>query len=171
MAASLPFLASERQRFRYILQSLPFYILALSFLTERIAGRAQAILEARPKLRTGLAAVALIGFVIAAGTTLYRQDAITKRNSFYQDFYFPHIRIPERITVSVCPVGLIHDEWLFADMQRFYKVSLTAEMGHDYLILDKHNLCSIPPGYELVQRQPTVRYLLYKKTALDVNRP
>jgi hypothetical protein len=143
----------------------------LSFLTERIAGQVEAIVEARRKLGTGLGVAALIGFVIAVGTMLYRQDTVTKRNSFYQDFYFAHVRIPERITVSVCPVELIHEEWLFADMQRFYKVSLTAEMGHDYLILDKHNLCSIPPGYEIVNRQPTVRYLLYKKKSPDTNRP
>ncbi len=165
LAASLPFLASERQRFRYILQSLPFYILALSFLTERIAGRVEAILDARLQLRNGMAAAAMVGFVIAVATMLYRQDAVTKRVAFYQDFYFPRVRIPERITVSVCPLALIHDEWLFADMQRHYKVSLTGEMGHEYLILDKRDTCTLPPGYQRVHQQPTMRYVLYKKTA------
>jgi hypothetical protein len=54
------------------------------------------------------------------------------------------------------------DDWLFADMQRFYKASLSAGMGHDYLIVDKNSNCVVPHGYKKFQQQPTVRYNLYK---------
>ena len=62
---------------------------------------------------------------------------------------------------------MIHGDWLFADMQRFYKVSLTGQMGNDYYIIDKHSTCRIPEGYQRVHQQPTVKYVLYKKSSLQ----
>ena len=56
------------------------------------------------------------------------------------------------------------------DLQRFYKVSVTPDLGHDYLLVDKHSDYVVPEGYRAVHRQPTVKYLLYKKTADTVRR-
>jgi len=78
----------------------------------------------------------------------------------------PNIELPQRITISVCPGDVIYHDWLFADMQRYYKISLTPEMGHPYLIIAKNNNCTVPAGYQRVNQEPTIKYILYKK-----NRP
>jgi len=81
-----------------------------------------------------------------------------------QDFYLQGIQLPPRITVSACPEDMISRSWLFADMQRYYRISVTAKMGNEYLIIDKKSNCIVPPGYQKVHRQPTRKYILYQKT-------
>jgi hypothetical protein len=93
----------------------------------------------------------------------YHKGAITRRHAFYRDFYEQKIELPERITVSVCSQEMIMGDWLFADMQRFYKVSLSAERGQEYLIIDKNLDCQVPPGYQKVHQQPTEKYVLYRR--------
>jgi hypothetical protein len=62
---------------------------------------------------------------------------------------------------------MIHGAWLFADMMRFYRVSLTPEMGREYLIIAKDSGCTVPEGYQKINRQPTVKYILYQKNKPD----
>jgi hypothetical protein len=58
---------------------------------------------------------------------------------------------------------MIFDDWLFADMQRFYRISLTPDMGRPYLIIAKNSNCKVPEGYQRVDQEPTIKYKLYKK--------
>ena len=58
---------------------------------------------------------------------------------------------------------MIYDDWLFADMQRFYRNSLTPKMGNEYLLIAKESNCIVPDGYKRVNQEPTVKYILYQK--------
>ena len=58
---------------------------------------------------------------------------------------------------------MIMGEWLFADMQRFYKVSLSVEKEHEYLIIDKDIHCQVPENYQKIHQQPTLKYVLYRR--------
>jgi 4-amino-4-deoxy-L-arabinose transferase-like glycosyltransferase len=166
LAASLPFMVSTRQHVRYILHSFPFFVLSLAFATQNIAAQIESILtDKRIILRsTGAAAVIFLG--VALSSMLYLKDHDAKRRPFYQDFYLQNIELPQRTTISVCPGDIIYHDWLFADMQRFYRISLTPDMGRQYLIIAKDNNCTVPEGYQRVNREPTIKYILYKK-----NRP
>jgi len=64
---------------------------------------------------------------------------------------------------------MILNDWLFADMMRFYRVSLTPAMGQEYLIIAKDSGCAVPPGYRIINRPPTVKYILYQKNKPDNN--
>lgn len=164
LAASLPFMISARQHARYILHSFPFYILSLAFATENIAKEIESILTDKRNIRLATGAVAVVFFVVAVISMLYFKDQDAKRRPFYHDFYLQNVELPERITISVCPGDMIYYDWLFADMQRFYRISLTPEMGHPYLIIAKNSNCEVPQGYHIVGPKPTIKYLLYKKT-------
>jgi 4-amino-4-deoxy-L-arabinose transferase-like glycosyltransferase len=170
LAASLPFLVSTRQHNRYIFQSYPFYVLSLAFVTENIAGKIESLLKDRPKIRLGVGAVAVLFFVAAVSSMLYFKDHDAKRRAFYQDFYLQGIQLPPRITVSACPEDMISRSWLFADMQRYYRISVTAKMGNEYLIIDKKSNCIVPQDYQKVHRQPTRKYILYQKTPLETKK-
>ncbi|UCD81166.1 MAG: hypothetical protein JSW26_06985 [Desulfobacterales bacterium] len=167
LSCSLPFMLSRRQNIRYIFQSFPFYALSLAFLTAAVAVKIEAAVAGRKKFLLTLAILAL--FLAGAGTAsmLYHKDNIARRKPFYRDFYLQQIQLPERSIISICPPAIDKDDWLFADMQRFYKASLSAEMGHDYLIVDKDSTCVVPDGYQKIQQKPSVRYVLYKKTGKD----
>ena len=58
---------------------------------------------------------------------------------------------------------MIHHDWLFADMQRYYRISLTPDLDQPYLIIAKNSQCTVPEGYQKIHQQPTIKYLLYQK--------
>ena len=163
LASSLPFLLSTRQHNRYIFQSYPFYVLSLAFAADSIAAAIESILSDRPRLRAAMGAIALIFFLAAFTGMLYKKDHIRGRKPFYKDIYMQKIELPARTTISACPGAMIHNDWLFADMMRVYKVSLTPETGKKYFLIAKDSDCAVPEGYQRINREPTLKYYLYKK--------
>jgi 4-amino-4-deoxy-L-arabinose transferase-like glycosyltransferase len=163
LSGSLPFMLSRRQNIRYIFQSFPFYALSLAFLTQTVALKIEEAVAGRKKLRIGSAALAVLLFAAGTANMLYHKDHISRRKPFFRDFYLQHVQLPPRSIISICPPTLDMDDWLFADMQRYYKASLSTEMGHDYLIVDKKSACVVPEGYQKIQTKPSVRYVLYRK--------
>jgi len=163
LAASLPFVVSTRQHARYILHSFPFFVLSLAFVTQNIAAHIESMLTNNRIIRRSTAAVAVLFFVVALSSMLILKDHDAKRRPFYRDFYLQKIELPQRITISVCPADIIFHDWLFADMQRFYRISLTPDMGHPYLIVAKNSGCTVPQGYQRVNQEPTIKYILYNK--------
>ena len=163
LAASLPFLISTRQHTRYILHSFPFFVLSLAFATQNSAAKIESILPNRRTIRRGVGAAAVLFFVVALSSMIYHKDHNAKRMPFYHDFYLQNIELPPRITISVCPADMIYHDWLFADIQRFYRSSLTPEMGQPYLIIAKDTNCKVPEGYRKIHQEPTIKYLLYQR--------
>jgi len=167
LAGSLPFLISTRQHARYILHSFPFFVLSLAFFADNVALGLENVLVNKRKIQAIVAVAAMMVFAVGITTMFHKKDYIARTRPFYTDFFLQAIKMPERILISVCPEDMIHSDWLFADMQRFYKVSLTGQMGNDYYIVDQHSTCPIPEGYQKVHQQPTVKYVLYKKSSLQ----
>jgi 4-amino-4-deoxy-L-arabinose transferase-like glycosyltransferase len=168
LAASLPFMISTRQHARYILHSYPFFVLSLAFATQNIAAQIESILTDKRIILRATGATAIVFFGVALTSMLYFKDHDAKRRPFYHDFYLQSIKLPPRITISVCPADMIFDDWLFADMQRFYRISLTPDMGRPYLIIAKKSNCTVPEGYQRVDQEPTIKYKLYKKRQASV---
>ncbi|UCD77629.1 MAG: glycosyltransferase family 39 protein [Desulfobacterales bacterium] len=163
LAGSLPFVVSTRQHGRYIFHTYPFFVLSLAFATENIAAQIESILTNKRKIRFAAGLITVVFFVIAVTSMFYRKNHIARRQPFFHDFYLQNIQLPERITVSACPGDMILGDWLFADMQRFYRVSLTPKMGNEFLIIAKNANCTVPEGYQKVHQQPTIKYVLYKR--------
>jgi len=163
LASSLPFLLSTRQHNRYIFQSYPFYVLSLAFAADSIAAGIESILSDRPRLRAAVGAIALVFFLAAFTGMLYQKDHIRGRKPFYKDIYMQKIELPARTTISACPGAMILNDWLFADMMRVYKVSLTPEPGKEYFLIAKDSGCAVPEGYQRINQDPTLKYHLYKK--------
>jgi len=167
LAASLPFMLSTRQHVRYILHSFPYFVLSLAFATQDIAAQIESILTDKRIILRGIGAAAVIFLGVALSSMLYLKDHDAKRRPFYQDFYLQNIELPQRITISVCPGDIIYHDWLFADMQRFYRVSLTPDMDRQYLIIAKNGNCTVPEGYHKIHQEPTIKYILYKKRRMQ----
>jgi hypothetical protein len=167
LASSLPFLISTRQHNRYIFHSYPFYVLSLAFVTDSIAAKIESLLSDKPKFKIAIGVITVIFFIAAFTGMLYKKGHVRGRKPFYNDIYLQKIQLPERTTISACPGAMIHPDWLFADMMRFYRVSLTPEMGREYLIIAKDSGCTVPQGYRKINRQPTIKYILYQKNKPD----
>ena len=164
LASSLPFLISMRQHNRYIFHSYPFYVLCLAFLADQIALKIEATLNSKARFRTGVGIVAIVFFVAAFGSMLYKKDHNKKRKPFYNDIYRQNIQLPQRISISACPEAMILNDWLFADMMRFYRISLTPKKGKEYYLIAKDSGCKVPAGYRRINREPTLKYYLYRKS-------
>ena len=165
LTSSVPFLISTRQHGRYIMHSYPLFILCLAFVTENIAVQIESVLTKKSAMRFGVCIIAAIFLVAAVTSMLYRKDHVARLRPFYPDIYLQKIKMPERITLSACPEDMIYHDWLFADMQRFYRNSLSPQMGNDYLIIAKESNCTVPQGYRRVNREPTLKYFLYHKVS------
>jgi len=163
LASSLPFLTSMRQHNRYIFHSYPFYVLSLAFATGSIAARIEALLSTRSKIKKNVGVIAGVFFVAAFTSMLVGKGHVRGREPFFYDIYLQKIELPQRTTISVCPQAMILNDWLFADMMRFYKNSLTPAMGQEYLIIAKDSGCSVSPGYQEINRPPRIKYILYRK--------
>ena len=168
LAGSLPFLISTRQHGRYILHAYPFFVLGLAFVTENIAVQIESVLTQKKFMRFGVGIIAGIFLIAALAGMLYHKDSVARRKPFYHDIFLQKTKLPERIIVSVCPKDIIQHDWLFADMQRFYRISLTPDMGRPYLIIAKNSNCTVPEGYQRVDQEPTIKYKLYKKRQASV---
>ena len=163
LASSLPFLFSMRQHNRYIFHSYPFYVLSLAFATDSIAAKIESLINNRPKFKQTVGVIAVVFFTAAFTSMLYGKGQVRAREPFYYDIYLQKIELPQRTTISACPETMIFNDWLFIDMMRFYKNSLTPAMGQEYLIIAKDSGCTVPPGYQIINRQPTIKYILYQK--------
>jgi 4-amino-4-deoxy-L-arabinose transferase-like glycosyltransferase len=164
LVGTLPFFISRRQHLRYILHAMPFFILSLACATEALAEYVEGRLAHRPPWRPRVAAVATLFMLIALGAMVYRAGAITNRRAFFEDLYYrDDVTLPERIMVSVYPETMIYDDLLMTDMQRFFKVSVTPDMGHDYLLIAKDSGYNVPSDYHKVHQKPTQKYVLYKR--------
>jgi len=165
LAGSLPFLISTRQHGRYILHSYPFFVLCLAFVTENIAVQIESVLTKKYAMRLGAGIISTVFLIAAISGMLYNKNYVARRKPFYKDIYLQGIKLPERTTISACPEDMIYHDWLFADMQRFYRNSLTPKMGAEYLIIAKASDCEVPQGYQRINREPTIKYILYQKVS------
>ena len=163
LAGCLPFFVSKRQHLRYILHSLPFFILSLAFVTDNIAEKVESIIGKKRKIRLGFVVTALFFFMVSIGAMVYRKDEITRADAFFEDLYLRDIPLTERSIVTIYPKEMIMGDYLFVWMQRYFKVSVMGEMGGDYLLVDKNSGFEIPEGYEKMHREPTRKYILYKR--------
>jgi 4-amino-4-deoxy-L-arabinose transferase-like glycosyltransferase len=163
LAGSLPFLISKRQHARYIFQSFPFYVLSLAFIADSVAIRLEKILAQKRKYRIAGGSIIALFCITGVVNMFYHKGTITRRHEFYNDFYLQKIQLPQRVTVSVCPEEMIYGDWLFATMQRFYRVSLSGKMNYEYLLIDKNSSCEVPANYQKIHQQATLKYELYKR--------
>jgi hypothetical protein len=94
---------------------------------------------------------------------LYKKDHVRGGDPFIYDIYLQKFELPERTTISACPEAMIRADWLFVDMMRFYKMSVTPAIGQEYLIVAKDSGCNVPPDYREINRPPRIKYILYQK--------
>jgi len=163
LASSLPFLTSMRQHNRYIFHSYPFYVLSLAFATDSIAAKIESLLSDKPRFKITVGLIAGVFFIAAFTSMLYKKDHVRGGDPFIYDIYLQKFELPERTTISICPQSIIRSDWLFVDMMRFYKMSVTPAIGQDYLIIAKDSGCNVPPGYREINRPPRIKYILYQK--------
>lgn len=134
LAGSLPLILSAKQKRWYVFPALPFYALALATLFNNAACRLEEYVQRQPAVGRYLTIAALTVLSIAGLVMLLVKDVPYRDKDFHHDFLRQPLQIAAREVISVYPASL-HTRWsLVANMQRYFKASLTADVGHTYLL-------------------------------------
>lgn len=150
LAGSLPLMVSAKQHRWYVFPSLPFYVLALALLWQPAALRLEGWFQAHAVWRRrSLLGAGLVG-MLALGLMGFERHALRRDAVFHQEFTRAAVTLPARTTLSVYPPQLATNWTLVANMQRFYKVSLTSAIGQPYLLTTQ----AVLPDALAAQYQP-----------------
>jgi hypothetical protein len=165
LASGLPLFLFPRQKIRYMLHAFPFLMIGLALAFDLVAARIESWVHQRRRLRTGLELTAAVAFIGAVMSMVAMEGKVTKEPDFFHDIYLKDLGIPERGTMSVVPDDLIYmyGDHLFQYMQRYLKVSVTGELGHDYLLVKSHYPWPIPEEYEQISFEPIRNYRIFRK--------
>ena len=166
LSGSLPLLIIPVQMGWYIFPSLPFFIIAISLLFRRQASEFESFLSLHIWARRLVSALAVVFISVSLVCVVFFQGKSVVRNKdFYNDLVFRPIPIPPRSQVTVYPKSVLDDWSLAANMQRLFRISVTAAPGHAYMItvgpLDTENF----PTYTPVQNFAPARYHVYQMMA------
>ena len=163
LAGSLPLLIIPVQMGWYIFPSLPFFIIAISLLVRRQALAFESSLSLHAWARRVVSALAVVFLSVSLACVVFFQGKSVVRNKdFYNDLVFRPLPIPPRTQVTVYPESLRDDWFLAANMQRLFRISITAAPGHAYMItlgpLDTDNF----PTYTPIQEVAPAKYHVYQ---------
>ena len=164
LAGSLPILISVKQQRWYAFPSLPFYALAIAVLYNAPALYCERLLQQYGTWRRRACMAAMAILLIAVLWMIVEWQALRRDADFHADFSVQPFRIEARHIISVYP-GTLATHWsLVANMQRTLKASLSAELGHPYLLTTIEQAESIPSvaRYQQVHPAHPRKYLLLK---------
>jgi hypothetical protein len=159
LLATLPLLISPKQSGGYLFPSLPLWGMTLAAAFPAGALRVESWLQAKPHRGPRLSAV----FLSAAAVTVvvsfsFRGAAIYRQTDLYRDVEAGSGVLPPGQVVSASPASLATDWYVVAYMQRFFKVSLTAEPGRPLRLVDLAVEPHPAPPCRMLNQHPPRRY-------------
>jgi len=138
-SASAPYLISPKQMGWYIIPSLPFYVIVLALLFGNQALKLEKYLTEKKTPRNVFLTISVVLLFVSVSVMFSEYKVVRKEKSFFNDIYSQKINFPERGYVSIYPKRLSSAWGLIADMQRYYKVSLSDSLVYNYCIALKEN--------------------------------
>jgi 4-amino-4-deoxy-L-arabinose transferase-like glycosyltransferase len=162
---SLPVMISSKQMSWYIVPSFPFYALAIAYLFENYSNRLQNLVVNNLKATRVMFILSAIFFLASIVIMFSEKDVLRKNKEFHNDFSVQKFILEERQIISVYPKELATDWGLVANMQRFYRTSLSDSLGYKYLLTltDSTGSKLINTGYYKIHPQDPMRFVLFKR--------
>jgi len=160
LSASIPLMISLKQRKFYLIPSIPFYILSISFfvapfLKEKLDTLSSSTLKWMKKASFTALSIGLIFSVSQFGK-------FSRDGEKLADIYAISHTIPEGTVISTTK-ELWGDWSLVAYMSRIGNISLDRDNKHQYLLIEKNTIGpDIPEEYEKTDLKLT-KYVLLKK--------
>jgi hypothetical protein len=164
LSGSLPLLVIPVQMGWYLFPSLPFFIISIAMVFGRQASQVESFVTTQVWGRRLMLVLAVVCLSVSLVCAVFLQGKLVVRNkAFYADMVSRPLPIPPRSKVSVHPPGLMKDWFLAANLQRLFRISITAVPGEQYMItagpLDTESF----PAYTPVHDTAPVRYHLYQR--------
>lgn len=166
LAGSVPLLLTPRQKFRYMMHAIPLLLFSMALVTGPAAAKLESLVDGSRRVRVGIAATTAVVFLGAIGFMIHQAGAVVQEHAFFEDVYLQDLGIPPRSTMSVVPKDLVYDHHFFQYAPRFMKVSVTEELGHEFLVVELDHDFVVPADYRQINR-PVLKYAVYRKVTVD----
>lgn len=165
LSGSLPVMLSTKLMSWYLFPSFPFYTLAVAYLFENYSSRLQNNVANNRRATIVMLVISAVIFLASIIIMLTEKNVLRKNKEFHNDFSVQKINLEERQTFSVYPEDLTEDWGLIANIQRFYKASLSDSIGHKYLIArkDSSNSRIIVSNYHKIHPPNPMSFVLFKR--------
>lgn len=142
----------------WLLISLPFYALALSYLFYIIGEKIEKYQTVAPQK---INIFSLVLFFITIFIMFYTARDYRQNPGFQQDFNANKLQIEERALIYSCPENKIFRNWdLEANFQRYFKATLTRQPGQKYILttLKDKDSCIDENDYTLFHSNKSKNY-------------
>lgn len=165
LSGSLPVMISTKQMSWYLIPSFPFYTLAIAYLFENYSTRLQNNVANNRKATIVMLVLSAVIFLASIIIMFSEKNVLRKNKEFHNDFSVQKINLEERQTFSVYPKDLTKDWGLVANIQRFYKASLSDSIGFKYLLArrDSSNSEIIISNYHRIHPSNPMSFVLFKR--------
>lgn len=134
LCGSLPFGLIPKQMGWYLIPSLPFYAMALAALFSSSFTALEDKLTEKPVIKS---VFFYIGIVLTAASLVLmaaEYQKVRKEKDFFNNLVLDRFPFLERETISTYPPELSEKWSMVANLQRTFKVSVSAKLGEKYLI-------------------------------------
>jgi len=164
LAGSLPILVSAKQRRWYAFPSLPFYAMAIAVVFNDAALALEKLVYGNKSIGKNIIVFSSIILCIALSLMFVEKNALSRHKDFHADFSKQNADIEGRKIISVYPTHLATNWTLVANMQRKFRVSLSAHFGQEYLLTTTDYMDSeyISSHYKRIPPFNTTKYVFFK---------
>lgn len=162
VAATLPLLASPKQRRWYLVHSMPFWSLAIAMLALPLALRIRGRYGRSRRFRAAIIGLTLLTWGAALTLTAAGAGTSRKNHTFFADFIDQQVELPARQPITVCPPSLVRRWLLVSEIQRYYRAYLVATPDAPFWLTVRDHACEPPAGCEPVQSKKPAEYLLFR---------
>lgn len=165
LSGSLPVMLSTKLMSWYLFPSFPFYTLAIAYLFENYSTRLQNNVANNRRAAKVMLVLSAIIFSASVIIMFSEKNVLRKNKEFHNDFSVQKFNLEERQILSVYPEDLTRDWGLVANIQRFYKASLSDSIGYKYLIARKDSSTSLKiiSKYHKIHPQNPMSFVVLKR--------
>lgn len=124
----------------------------------------ESIFDKHRKRIKNLVILAVSILCIALAFMFFEKKSLRRYVPFHRDLSIQHLHVKEREIVSVYPDKLSKNWSLIANMQRIFKVSLSEDIGHKYLLIKTEEVMpeALSSKYRKINNNSAQEYLLFE---------
>jgi hypothetical protein len=164
LAGSLPILISVKQMRWYVFPSLPFYAMAIAVVFNDTALSAERLINRSANAEKNIIILSLIILCISLSVMFIEKDFLRRDKDFHADLSKQNMVIERRKVISIYPPRLATNWTLVANMQREFQLSLSGQLGQEYLLTTTEYTDSefILSHYTRIPPFNTKKYVFFK---------
>jgi 4-amino-4-deoxy-L-arabinose transferase-like glycosyltransferase len=160
LSGSVPIIVSMKQSGFYMIPSIPFIIMSFGIFSTPYLNHFISKITFKQKNLKLITIFSILALIISSSYTLSKVGKIRRDKNLISDIYKIGTIIPEKTTISICPVN--YEDWvLHAYLMRYFRISLDNKNQQSYYLINKNSNDSLLCKYTKLNLDTKI-YDLYK---------